>query len=318
MAELDPEAEAASDKEKLSLPYFMFPLEILFWKTSNSLIYDLETGETTEKVSKSELKALGGKKVVWSENDINLLKETFQNIEVTPDNDYIYQLMSKMPDQVSDEIAGNRKIICNQLLKLGLVSTEELKSIQNVQKSHIWRENHLEELKILFEEFYPKKLAYENGDSEEKIDLINEIKDGLSFRPKPGKETIIRKILDLKLVDDRKKLRASRRKTGKSGAQKSGGKSINKSIKDLDNIFSDDSSDDGGKSEAEKSSSESDDDDGEMFRPGVISLEMTVLNLAKSVDLSLVEFLKTEFKAALDEQIEDDGKTDNLEYDECG
>ena len=87
-------------------PNFMFPVDLLFWKNSAAMIYDIETGEKTggsSSKSKSKLSHTGkhSTNVVWSEHDNDVLRRIFSEVEMDPDSDWVHKIMEKMYNSTS-------------------------------------------------------------------------------------------------------------------------------------------------------------------------------------------------------------------------
>ncbi|XP_078488452.1 protein timeless homolog [Ciona intestinalis] len=169
-------------------------MEMLFWKQSAAEVYDVTEGY-------GSFSSVQGKsaKVVWADDEVAELTELFHKYK-DQDIDTVDGILSDISID-----SRSRLQVCKQLVRQGLAqSMAELKKARGT-KSVIWREDDVNELKILVEEFKTSS------------DPIGNILQMMSNK-KP-RATVINKVLALGLVNDRKELHKKRKTTPRNNKQ---------------------------------------------------------------------------------------------------
>uniref|UniRef100_F6THE4 Timeless N-terminal domain-containing protein n=1 Tax=Ciona intestinalis TaxID=7719 RepID=F6THE4_CIOIN len=169
-------------------------MEMLFWKQSAAEVYDVTEGY-------GSFSSVQGKsaKVVWTDDEVAELTELFHKYK-DQDIDTVDGILSDISND-----SRSRLQVCKQLVRQGLAqSMAELKKAKGT-KSVAWREDDVNELKILVEEFKSSS------------DPIGNILQMMSNK-KP-RATVINKVLALGLVNDRKELHKKRKTTPRNNKQ---------------------------------------------------------------------------------------------------
>ncbi|XP_076824632.1 protein timeless homolog [Clavelina lepadiformis] len=168
--------------------------DMLFWKNSAAEVYELTEGYGSFSSSSGFRN-----QVVWSEEEKMELLDLYNQYKDSG-SDLVDGIMSSITNETR-----SRRQICQQLVKQGLVeSLADLKRTKGL-KTVIWRDDDVEELKRLYEEFSSS------------ADPIGNIIQMMSN--KKSKKKVVEKLLSLNLVSDRKQLykkRARKPKTNRA------------------------------------------------------------------------------------------------------
>uniref|UniRef100_H2Y692 Timeless N-terminal domain-containing protein n=1 Tax=Ciona savignyi TaxID=51511 RepID=H2Y692_CIOSA len=169
-------------------------VEMLFWKNSAAEVYDVTEGYGSFS---AENRKPGKSKNVWSDDDIAELTDLYNKYK-DQDIDTVDGILSDISND-----SRTRRQVCQQLVRQGFAqSLVELKKAKG-NKSLVWREDDVNELKILVGEY---------RNSSDPIGNIIQMMSNKKSRPK-----VVEKILALGLVNDRKELYKKRAGKPKSG-----------------------------------------------------------------------------------------------------
>nr|CAB3266958.1 protein timeless homolog [Phallusia mammillata] len=154
--------------------------ELLFWN-SVAEAHEITDGYGTYAGSKKQ------HRIQWTQEETNELTELYHQYK-EQEIDTVDGILTKITDQTR-----TRRQVCNQLVNIGLVeSLADLKRTKGSRAPVTWKDDDVEELKRLYEEF---------SSSEDPVGNIIQM-----LSNKKSKAKVIDKILSLGLATDRKQL----------------------------------------------------------------------------------------------------------------